>query len=43
MIEGSTILLTGGTGSFGQVFTRIVLDTCKPNQYAYSLVGKPCN
>jgi UDP-N-acetylglucosamine 4,6-dehydratase (inverting) len=30
MFEGSTILLTGGTGSFGQAFTRMVLDTCKP-------------
>jgi len=30
MIEGSVILLTGGTGSFGQAFTRMVLDKCKP-------------
>jgi UDP-N-acetylglucosamine 4,6-dehydratase (inverting) len=30
MFEGSTILLTGGTGSFGQAFTRMVLNTCKP-------------
>ena len=29
-IENQTILLTGGTGSFGQAFTRLVLDKHQP-------------
>lgn len=31
-LNNKTILLTGGTGSFGQAFTRTVLDTCNPKQ-----------
>lgn len=29
-LQGKTILVTGGTGSFGKVFTRIVLDELQP-------------
>ena len=31
LLEGKTILLTGGTGSFGKKFSEIVLKECKPN------------
>jgi UDP-N-acetylglucosamine 4,6-dehydratase/5-epimerase len=31
-INGKTILITGGTGSFGQTFTRLILETCCPKK-----------
>ncbi len=30
MLNGKTILVTGGTGSFGKMFSRIILDDYKP-------------
>ena len=30
MLENSTILITGGTGSFGKKFVRMTLDHYKP-------------
>ena len=32
MLNGKTILITGGTGSFGKVFTRKVLTEYKPRK-----------
>jgi len=32
MLEGSNILITGGTGSFGNAFVNIVLEKCKPRK-----------
>ena len=32
VLEGSSILVTGGTGSFGKVFVRHVLDHCSPER-----------
>ncbi len=32
MLEGSSILITGGTGSFGQSFVRSVLRRCSPRR-----------
>jgi UDP-N-acetylglucosamine 4,6-dehydratase len=32
MFNGSNILITGGTGSFGKKFTKIVLEKYKPNK-----------
>jgi len=32
MLENSTILITGGTGSFGNAFVRMTLDKCSPKQ-----------
>lgn len=32
MLTGSTILVTGGTGSFGKKFTRLTLDKYNPNK-----------
>jgi len=29
-LNGKTVLITGGSGSFGTAFTRTVLDTCNP-------------
>lgn len=29
-LNGATILITGGTGSFGKAFVRIVLEECRP-------------
>lgn len=29
--DGATVLITGGTGTFGQAFTRLLLDTEKPH------------
>ncbi|MAE81177.1 MAG: UDP-N-acetylglucosamine 4,6-dehydratase (inverting) [Flammeovirgaceae bacterium] len=31
-LEGSTILITGGTGSFGRAFTKIILEECNPKK-----------
>ncbi|MEM6849052.1 MAG: polysaccharide biosynthesis protein, partial [Pseudomonadota bacterium] len=31
-LSNSTILVTGGTGSFGQRFVRMTLDRWKPNK-----------
>ena len=31
MLNGKTILVTGGTGSFGNAFTQYVLDHYTPN------------
>ncbi len=32
MFEGADVLITGGTGSFGQAFVREVLETCNVNR-----------
>jgi len=32
MLNGKTILITGGTGSFGKAFTRKVLTEYKPRK-----------
>lgn len=32
MLNGKTILITGGTGSFGNAFTKYVLDNYQPNK-----------
>ncbi len=32
MIEGSSILVSGGTGAFGQAFTRYLLEYCPPKR-----------
>lgn len=32
MLDGKTILVTGGTGSFGNAFTQYVLDNCNPKK-----------
>ncbi|MGB4492962.1 MAG: polysaccharide biosynthesis protein, partial [Halanaerobiales bacterium] len=32
MLNGKTILVTGGTGSFGKKFTRMVLDRYDVNK-----------
>ena len=32
MIDGKSILITGGTGSFGRAFVRICLDRYKPKK-----------
>lgn len=32
MLNGKTILITGGTGSFGNAFTKYVLDNYEPNK-----------
>jgi len=32
MLNGKTILITGGTGSFGQTFTRMILERYKPHK-----------
>jgi UDP-N-acetylglucosamine 4,6-dehydratase len=32
MLNGKTILITGGTGSFGKRFTRALLDRCQPKK-----------
>ena len=32
MFDGKTILLTGGTGSFGQKFVKMTLDRFKPKK-----------
>jgi UDP-N-acetylglucosamine 4,6-dehydratase len=32
ILNNSTILITGGTGSFGNAFTKKVLDECKPKK-----------
>ena len=31
-LDGCNILITGGTGSFGQRFVRTVLERCSPNK-----------
>lgn len=33
-LDGKSILVTGGTGSFGQAFVRTVLERCKPKRLA---------
>lgn len=33
MLDGKTILITGGTGSFGKCFTKIVLERYKPKKF----------
>lgn len=33
MFDGKTILITGGTGSFGKCFTKIVLERYKPKKF----------
>ena len=32
MFNGKNILITGGTGSFGKTYTRILLENFKPNK-----------
>ena len=32
MLDGKTILVTGGTGSFGNAFTQYVLDNYNPKK-----------
>ena len=32
LLDGKTILITGGTGSFGKCFTRYVVDTTTPKK-----------
>ncbi|MFT5895041.1 MAG: UDP-N-acetylglucosamine 4,6-dehydratase, partial [bacterium] len=32
VFKNSTILVTGGTGSFGHAFVRQALDTCEPRR-----------
>lgn len=32
MFNGKNVLITGGTGSFGKTYTKILLDTYKPNK-----------
>src|SRR5262245_56535994 len=32
MLDGKTVLITGGTGSFGKKFTEIVLKQCRPKK-----------
>ena len=32
MLNGKRILLTGGTGSFGQMFVKLALDEYKPER-----------
>lgn len=32
MLNGKTILITGGTGSFGKSFTKYVLDNYNPKK-----------
>ncbi len=39
MLDGKVILVTGGTGSFGQKFTEIVLERYKPNAQQGSIYG----
>ena len=35
MINGKTVLITGGTGSFGKKFVEIVLKRFKPKKLLY--------
>jgi UDP-N-acetylglucosamine 4,6-dehydratase len=32
VLDGKRVLVTGGTGSFGQAFTRYALEECKPSE-----------
>ncbi|EKO0397080.1 polysaccharide biosynthesis protein, partial [Campylobacter coli] len=32
MFNGKNILITGGTGSFGKTYTKVLLENYKPNK-----------
>jgi len=37
MLTNSSILITGGTGSFGHAFVRMTLEKYKPKKNCYSI------
>ena len=43
MIDGKTILITGGTGSFGQTIVNKLLTDCEPKEIVILVVMKRNN